>query len=507
MSGAADSGGDVPGPLRLLLDTNIFIAAEPYSGALEAEIHTVNAMLRLASEQQHQVFLHPVTREEVLGGNDPDRVRQREAEFNRYALLKEAPISATLVQTAGDSKPGSNDHRDLRILAALHARAVTHLVTNDRPLLRRAHRAGLGDKVYTAQDALQYLRELVPTEVPTPPSVEKVPAYTLDVDQEIFVSLRADYEGFDKWLDTVRAESQFRPCFVVKKDLNYAAVALLKHEFDCSYPFADPVLKISTFKVGAEYSGAKYGELLLKALFQYAARKQAATLYVEVFEKYAPLLVLLSEFGFEEQQELRTKRRELVLAKSMNPPNDSPLSDLDYHKKYGPPALKLTQKGWVIPIWPAWHLQLFPDAPEVPGVQLYLPGIEEPKPWGNALRKAYLSHSSVTKLAPGDIVLFYRSHDTRALTVVGVIEDVRRSSDPLEILTYVGQRTVYSPEDIARLCRQGPVLAILFRQDRFLDPVWELHEVICKGLLKSWPQSITRIKEEGVTWLHEQLGG
>jgi GNAT superfamily N-acetyltransferase len=493
--------------LRLLIDTNIFITAEPYSGALESNIQTVTSLLRLAAEQGHRVFLHPASRDDLLKGTDPLRRGQRLAEFERYLLLEESPIPIALAAAAGDSDEGTNDHRDLRILASLNARAVTHLVTNDRRMLHRAYRAGLADGVYTPQEALEQLRALVPAEASPPPSVDRIMAYTLDVDQQIFVSLREDYSEFDKWLDTVRAESRLRPCFVVRQGSVYAGLALLKHETDCEYRLCDPVLKISTFKVDEHFSGSKYGELLLKAIFSYANSKGAATLYLEVFERHDSLKLLLAEFGFVEQAALTTKRGENVFVKQLLGTRDTTIGALIYHKMYGPPALLLDQKAWVIPIMPRWHKQLFPDAPEVPGAQPFIPGLvgPDPKPWGNALRKAYLCRSTVKAMEPGDAVLFYRSRDLRAITTVGVVEDVRRTHHSLELFSYVGRRTVYSPDDITHMCSKGEVLAILFRQDRFLDPPWRLAEVVGKKLLQTWPQSVTEVKKEGMEWLRRVL--
>ena len=100
-----------------------------------------------------------------------------------------------------------------------------------------------------------------------------------------------------------------------------------------------------------------------------------------------------------------------------------------------------------------------------------LPGMDiaaENHPSGNALRKAYLCNSNTGSLEPGDILLFYRSQDLKAVTTLGVVESAIRTADPQEIMTYVGRRTVYRPDEIVMMCRSvRGVLAILFRQDQF----------------------------------------
>ena len=68
---------------------------------------------------------------------------------------------------------------------------------------------------------------------------------------------------------------------------------------------------------------------------------------------------------------------------------------------------------------------------------------------GNAIKKAYLSHSNIKKISPGDIILFYRTDDYQAITCLGIVEKIIPNlRDPNEIIKEVGKRTVYSPEDI-----------------------------------------------------------
>ena len=44
--------------LRLLLDSNIFIAVEPYAGAMEASTAAAAQLVRLANEQGHLLCVH-----------------------------------------------------------------------------------------------------------------------------------------------------------------------------------------------------------------------------------------------------------------------------------------------------------------------------------------------------------------------------------------------------------------------------------------------------------------
>ena len=427
-------------------------------------------------------------------------------------MLVESPVATSLKERAGTSAPGSNDHRDLRLLAALDAHAATYLVTEDSRLRRRARRAALREATLTIDEAIALLEGLRIENPAPPPHVTEIPSYALDIEQTIFDSLREDYApDFDTWLDKVRADSEHRICFVVLSDEDeYAALAILKEEADCEYGFNYPVIKISTFKVAAHHAGAKYGELLLKSIFKIAASKSVSTIYVEVFSKHELLVDLFDVFGFRRSPHL-TSREELVLAKNLVLPTaSSEYSPLEYHAIFGPPAIQSTERSFVVPIIPKWHRMLFPDSTvEYTYPQMPLPGMNigsDNHPSGNALRKAYLCNSNTDALEPGDLLLFYRSRDLKAVTTVGVVESTLRSADAQEIMTYVGRRTVYRPDEIVTLCGSvRGVLAILFRQDRFIDPPWQLAELENYKVLRSWPQTIVRVSEEGCAWIRQKL--
>ena len=66
-----------PQRLRLLLDTNVFIAVEPFAGSTEADLARGAVLIRLASEQGHTLLVHPATRDDLLEGRDLERRQQR----------------------------------------------------------------------------------------------------------------------------------------------------------------------------------------------------------------------------------------------------------------------------------------------------------------------------------------------------------------------------------------------------------------------------------------------
>jgi hypothetical protein len=468
-------------------------------------------LVRLANEQGHLLCAAPATRDNLLEGRDPKRRAQRLAELGKFHLLEEAPLEQQLINLAGDSHPGTNDHRDLRVLAALHVGAATHLITEDGRLRRRAARAGLGDATLSVSEAVELLTGFAPGRSAPPPRVTAPATYTLNADDPIFCSLRDDYDDFDEWFAKVRAQHETRTCYLVSESDGYAALALLKPEPECEYELQQPVSKITTFKVRPESAGTKYGELLLKAILPDAHRDGVASLYVEALPKHDRVIDFLSDFGFTDSGH-RSSRGEFVMCKSLSPAADvGDLDDLQFHVAYGPPALRGRQDMYVVPIIPTWHDQLFPEqAPSRRRAeQLALFDVAQPPlthPWGNALRKAYICRSNTQTIAAGDTLLFYRSVDTQGVTALAIVEDVLRSASADDVVRFVGRRTVYTPDEIAGLCRgvRG-ALALRFRQDRFVVPPWGLTELRLAGVLKAWPQSITRLNEEGKRWVRQRL--
>lgn len=512
MVGGAQTGGAARS-FRLLLDSNVLFSAEPFAGEMEQRFPEVAELLRVASAQGHRVLVHPASLDDARTDADSARRAQRLAELSKYEQLAEVPVPSQLQLVFGHPQPGSRDHRDMRILAALPAHAATHLITDDERLRRRAKRAGFGDAVLSVLDARDLLADLVRPAGEAPPRVRSMQTYELDVEQPIFDSLRHEYRaahgrvGFDTWLDKVRADHTNRLAFIVQEDSTYQAVAIIKFvEDDPRYGFPPQTSKIATFKVDPDAGGSKLGELLLKAVLYDAAARDSAGLFVEVGPHHRRLIALLQDFGFSETG-VGTVSGELVLHKSRRPDPTTTLDDLDFHVAYGPPALRINTAR-LVPIEPRWFDQLFPDSPVSRSAPTTLPmfGDVETRPWGNALRKAYVSFRVHRSVSRGDVLLFYRSRDLQAVAAVGVVEATCVSGDPDELITFMGQRTVYSPEEIEFFCRRGgQVTAMIFRQDRFIEPAWSRELLDRHGVVRGWPQTIAQVPEEGVGWLRTQL--
>lgn len=486
--------------MLFLLDTNILIPAEPTNAVdIEPTTAAIVDLLRAIAEGGHRPLFHPASMGEVLGDRNQQRRDTRALLLGKYSELQQPPrLNPTLISTLGSPRPGSHDEIDLLILSAIQANAVDYLVTEDRGLHRRAGRTGLSSRVLSVAEALATIRALFPSIPEPPPLVLTTLAHGLDSADPIFDSFRHDYPGFDKWLDKCKREQ--RQAWVIGPTSPYAGVCIVKEELQSQLSATGRILKICSFKISDNSRGFRYGELLLKTIFSYVLNNDYGSIYVEAFPKQEYLLNIFGEFGFEDVAE--TARGERILLKHLVPTtqHEASLAPLAFNIKYGPNAIKSRNtRSFVVPIRPQYHRILFPECEK----QLLLG--TEVHPFGNSIRKAYLCHSQIRQVEPGNVLLFYRSQDHQAITAIGVAEETLVSDDAAEIARYVGKRTVYPYSEIKRMAEK-PVLALLFRLSRTLGDPWPLDLLKRAGIVKRAPESIMEVRKEAIEWIADQLG-
>ena len=388
---------------------------------------------------------------------------------------------------------------DFNLLAALQKDTVNFLVTEDRGIHTKSATLGIKNRVLNIAGAIYFLQGFISKHPPPPPDVKCAIAHTLNQGDPIFNTLRADYPGFDEWLRKCRLEH--RDCWVIEDRANdrIAGLCLINDETkDMSqYGVTGKILKLCTFKVSEDYGGRRYGELLLKAAFAYADVNSYDWIFVTVLPKYPRPISFFSDFGFSVVGQSRSG--ELLLFKSMRPLEGGSDTPLEFHRKYGPYNIDFSSaQAYLVPIKPVYHNLLFPELDNMPGLFDYN------TPFGNSIRKAYLSNSQIRRIEPGAIVFFYRSHDLRKITTIGVVENTKISVDPDEIACFVGKRTVYSYQAIKDLSR-SEVLSILFRQAFNLNEPIGISGLIEKGFLGGPPQSISSLSEPAKKCLLEKI--
>jgi GNAT superfamily N-acetyltransferase len=304
--------------MKFLIDTNILISLEPTSDTtIEPGAQEATEVARLIQQSGNRIVVHPHVLTDIARDRDQQRRTHREHVLKKYPVLDGAPqLTAADVAVLGASTSGSNDWVDHHLIVSVARDAVDYLVTQDHAIHTRAGRFGIGDRVLTTSDALAMLRALFPTTPAPPPAVRSVKAHKLDKDDPIFESFRADYVGFDDWLRRCKLDD--RPTWVIDGPNGLAAICIAKPEHEATHGMSGNILKVCSFKVSAAHVGARYGELLLKAVFTYAHENDFDWTYVTAFEKHAWLLALLEEFGFRAAPD-RTKLGELVMTKPARP--------------------------------------------------------------------------------------------------------------------------------------------------------------------------------------------
>jgi len=486
--------------MKFLIDTNVVIPLEPTElGDLVPNTAQALEFHRLAANTGNEVLVHPDIHCDLDRDRNEQRAQVRRAALGRYNVLRPPERTVALPPEAvGQPERGTNDWVDNRLLEAVAADTADFLVTEDTGIHRKANRLGISSRVLLLADAVGTLRDLFDKAPLPPPSVEERFVYDLDANDPIFGTLREDYEGFDEWLAKCRKEH--RKAYVVRRTENgeIAALCIIKPEEDNPFGLTGKVLKLCTFKVCPHETGNRYGELLLKTVFDFIYENGYDRAYFTAFPHRADIAQFAQEFGFLPLG-VDTPSGECVLVKEVVPPADNDLSALDLHIRYGPRITRFDgNRTFIVPIRPEYHYMLFPENE----VQRQFP--LDIRPCGNSLKKAYLSNASITKLGVGNNILFYRSGDMSAVTAVGIVEDTLRSTDAEELARYVGRRTVYTFEEIKAMANKS-VLALKFRLVRLLPESIPLNELVANGVLKGAPQSISELKGGGIEWLQSRL--
>lgn len=486
--------------MKFLIDTNIFIKAEPTAASeLEPGAGKVSEVLQLMARSGSHAFVHAASERDIARDRNSSRRHLRQVLFEKYPKIRNRRGGVDNVTEVLGAPKTPNDGVDYELLSALLSDAVDYLVTEDARLIRRGHRLGLDERISTVSAARDVLQDLFVTAPMPPPRVTHMPAYELDSCDAIFESFRADYEGFDRWLS--KCKKEHRDAWIVRDHaaVGYAGLAIVKDETPSEIGVEGKVLKVCSLKVSERHRGNKYGELLLKTIFDYCYSNGFGGVYLTVYPKYGILIHLLELFGFKDVGKKATTG-ERVYAKrfASRVAVQDAASPLAFNVKYGPRHIDASAPLFVVPIQPDYHQLLFPDA-ETQGDLM-----PETHPSGNGIRKAYICHAPIRRLAAGDVLLFYRSSDWQRVCCVGVLEQTLVSQEPNKIARLVGKRTVYSYSQIEEFCKK-PTLAIMFRHAFNLTKGLGMKELRTHEAIRAAPQSIMEAREGGRRWLRSKL--
>jgi len=494
--------------MRVLLDTNIFISREADKVVSSDLAH----LLAIFNELKTELLVHPLSVTELKNDKDEKRREVNLSKIHAYSIIDSPP------NPASDAKYGSypgepkseHDRIDNAILFCIYRNAVDFLITEDREIHKKAQNLGLGDRVFLVAEALVFFNRFIPpkVQIATPPALIKAHVYDLNIDDPIFRPLIADYPTFREWFERISRDG--RECYVSRRsDGTIGALLIYKIEDD-PIPSVPPLprkkrLKIATLKV--THIGYKIGELLIKVSIDLALHNGIDEIYLTHFiEPDDRLVELLHDFGFFQASVLPGQRPEPVFIKhlkltepwlSLEKPVD--VSRICYPSFYDGESVG----KFIIPIQPEYHEKLFTDFRERRQSRL-IEHMGEFVTEGNTIKKAYLTQSKIRKLKPGDIILFYRSHDLHAITSLGVVDQFYPDTPPGEIMRIIGKRSVYSKGEIERSNKNRSV--ILFRHHFHLKESIPLDTLKSAGILKGSPQTITEINQNSYEWIKTNGG-
>src|SRR5262249_19111561 len=150
-------------------------------------------IVRLCSEHAVGLFVDGANYDDVARDSDDARRAVTLSKLEKFQKLRSLPSRPEHEWVARFGAINSdNDRSDVRLLAAVDAKAVDFLVSQDDGLHRRANRAGMDSKILTVEEALEWLRQIYQKKPIALPYITEQKAYQIDQKNSIFASLRQD---------------------------------------------------------------------------------------------------------------------------------------------------------------------------------------------------------------------------------------------------------------------------------------------------------------------------
>jgi len=436
--------------MRVLLDTNIII----YREANTPPRPEIGVLFGWMDRLHHDKCIHPATIEEIRRHGDVRVVKAFEAKITNYHELKTiAPDNDDIrsIRSRYDRNP--NDHTDSSILNEVFCDRVDALITEDRKIHQKASELGIPERVFTIDAFL----EKVTAENPDLAdykvlSVKKEYFGNIDIDDNFFHSFREDYREFNRWFNKKSDEI----AYICKSDQD-EIVAFLYVKTDAEdenysdvVPILNPArrLKIGTMKVIS--NGFKLGERFLKIIFDNALLQSIEEVYVTLFNNSLEqnrLCALLEDWGFYRHGIKRTiNGEEIVLVRNFRPYANTENPCISY------PYLSYNSRKFIVPIYPAYHTELFPDS--ILRTESPLNFVEN-RPNRNAISKVYISRSYERCLKPGDIIVFYRTafkgpaFYTSVTTTIGVVQNIKTNiRSESQFIELCRKRSVFTDDEL-----------------------------------------------------------
>jgi len=432
--------------MRILLDTNIVIHRE----AATVVDEDIGILFKWLDNLHHTKCIHPVTIEEIEKHGDPRVLKSFRVKLASYNVLKTtAPMPDEVRRLLEPLDKNQNDLNDSLLINELYCGRVDSLITEDRLLLKKASILGISDRVFTIDTFLEKVTaenpELADYKVL---SVKKSLFGNLDLSDDFFASFKEDYPGYEKWFNR-KADETVYICLAGSKPIAFLYLKVEGKTED--YSDIDPPLppkkrlKIGSLKV--TLNGFRLGERFLKIVFDNAIRLKVDEVYVTIFDKRIEqqrLVSLLEEYGFYRHGLKKgSGGQELVYVRSCARSANRSSPKLTY------PFFSTAGQIFIVPIYPEYHTELFPDS--ILRTESPMDFVEN-EPYRNAISKVYISRSIERDIHPGDVFIFYRTggYYKSVVTTIGVAEGIIDNiPTEADFIRLCRRRSVFTDEQLA----------------------------------------------------------
>ena len=420
-------------------------------------------------------------------------------DLTNHQSLKEKYINCKFLKSDNishksdtSSNPAIN-HTDDYIIYVISQNKYDFYITNNESILSLSQNVGIGDRILTQQDAYKlFTKQTINYSL----NSEFLTVDKIDVNDKIFDRLKISYSEFDDWFK--RIQKQKRDAVVYyNNDRTLGGIVIFKEERE-EIKLQDEILanenrlKVSTFIVTA--NGYKIGELFIRIIIEKSSLLNINEIYLTHFvdnEDTDYLVSLIKQYGFTDIGS--NKRGERIFIKKILPDqkvlNFKTRNDiLEFDKKYYPTFYNGPKVNkFLVPIRPQYYNRLFLQPKNS---QLTLSEFVGPLMERNTIKKAYISKAKIKTIEPGDIIIFYCSHDKQALTALGIVEKTARLDSRENIIKMIGKRSVFSESEI----EDTDQLVILFTYNCRIASNFNLSYLKKNGILKGAPQSIMKFQ-------------
>lgn len=431
--------------MRILLDTNIIIHRE----ANKISEPSIGILFQWLDKLHYSKCIHPLTVTELNRYADSRAVKVMSIKLDNYQVLKtEAPLNENVKNVSAKIDATDNDLADTKLINEVYSDRVDILISEDKKIHTKATLLGITDRVFYIESFLEKVTgenpDLVDYKVL---AVKKEYFGKVNLQDTFFDSFREDYPGFDKWFNKKSDEISY-VCY--NNNILTAFLFLKVEDENENYSDITPAfskkkrLKIGTFKVTS--TGFKLGERFLKIVFDNAIQYKVDEIYVTIFDKtdeQIRLIELLEIWGFvfhglkatvqgNEKVYLRDfSRNANIVNPKLTFPWTSQASDV-----------------YIVPIYPEYHTELFPDS--ILNTESPTDFIEN-EPHRNALSKVYISRSHVRDLKSGDLIVFYMTggYYKGVATTIGIVESIITDIvDESSFVRLCRKRSVFSDDEL-----------------------------------------------------------